>query len=162
AIVEVPYQLSTAEMHGVWTDQGYMAIALKSAGREKKMKLAYNTWPVIIDVDFYRHYSTPDENPQPVSINLGVAEGTLAKTKALSIEIRRRRDDKVVDKIDIPDLHQTMAGTSKNFASLAARIWKTPNPVEFADRKNLVALRLDLSKVPVHAQTEPTRDHYLF
>ena len=162
AIVEVPYMLGAGDMRAVWTEQGEISLGLTGAGKSKSLKVPYNTWPVIVDVDFYRHYATPDENPQTVSLNFGVAEGTLAKTKSLTIEIRRRRDDAVIDKVEIADLHAAMANTRSNLASYSGKKWETPNPVQFADRKNLLAIELDISKVPVHPQNEPVRDHFLF
>lgn len=159
--VNLPYQFTAADLRGVWTRQGHLKLDVKVGGKIRSMTLAYNTWPVIVDVDPYRHYATPDENPQAVAFNFGVADGTLRQTKSLVIEIRRGRDGKVIDAVRIPDLAAAMAQTRANFAELSKATFGTPSPVQFADRRNLLALALDLGKIPVRPQNDPCRDHYL-
>lgn len=161
AVATVPYRLEAEQMQGHWKTQGQMRLELTANKKTRTLDLAYNTWPVIADVDINLHYPTPEENPQAVSINLGVGEGTLKKTKSLIVEICRRSDNKVVDKVTFPDLAKAMADTNANFADLASKRFDNESPVKFADRKNLVGFLLDLGKLPVHPFDYPLRDHYL-
>lgn len=167
--VAVPYRLD--DLDGHWARQGNMFVVI-AAGKpereffdrlslERTLSLAYNTWPVVVDFDFSKHYATPAENPQSVAINLGVAQGTLKKTKQLSLEIRRRRDGEVVQTAELGDPATAMANTARNLASFPEQEFGVPGPVHNADRKNLIALKLDLSKLPVHPVDHPVRDHYL-
>ncbi|MBI2192126.1 MAG: hypothetical protein HYU36_09090 [Planctomycetes bacterium] len=161
ATVRLPYRLAAPQMRGRWSDQGRLQLEV-AAGRDlRSLSLAYNTWPVIVDVDFSRHYPTPDENPQVVAINLGVARDTLVKTRVLLLETCRRRDGQVVETVRIDDLAKALADTRANLAALGQPQFGTPSPAATADRRNLLALQLDLSRLPVHPFDHPVRDHVL-
>lgn len=161
ATVELPYTFGLQQMRGLWSDQGRMQLDLLVGRTRRSLTLAYNTWPVIVDVDFSRHYPTPDENPQVVTINLGVAHGTLGKTRALVVDICRRQDGQVVESIRIDDLAKALAETRANLAEICKPQFDTPSPAALTDRKNLLALQLDFGRLPVHPFDHPVRDHIL-
>ncbi len=168
--VTVPYTINVLDGH--WLRQGRMVLSLVNGKKERTVSLAYNTWPVVVDFDFSKHYATPAENPQNLAINLGVAADTLARTKKLVLEIRRERDDKVVQTIALGDAMKAIARTAATYKDFA-NDFGVPGPVYWkgklgvskmvvhADLKNLVAVKLDLGKLPVHPADHPVRDHYL-
>jgi hypothetical protein len=159
--ITLMYVIGQEQMRGDWREQGTLDLKVEAAGKTREQTYHYNTWPVLVDVDFYRHHPLPTENPQKVAINLGVSAQTLAKTQSLVLELRHRTDGKVLDTVTLPDVRKAMADTIANFAALSANDFGTPNPVQFANRANLVAVNLDLGKLPVHPYDNPVRDAYL-
>ena len=160
--VKLPYRFGKEQARGTWKEQGGLQLQLTVGRSTRSQTYAYNTWPVIVDVDITRHYSTANENPQNVTLNFGLAADTIRKVKAVKIEIRRLRDDKAVDIVRIADLAKAMRDTQAQLAEFSKPQFDTPSPALFADRKNLLALKLDLSKVPLRPFDHPVRDHYLY
>lgn len=158
---ELPYRFGADEAKGTWKEQGGLQLSLTVGNRTRSQTYAYNTWPVIVDVDLTRHYATANENPQIVTLNFGLAAETMSKVKAVRIEIRRLRDDKAVDTVRIADLAKAMRDTQSQLTELSKPQFVTPSPALYADRKNLLALKLNLSKVPLRPFDHPVRDHYL-
>ena len=160
--VKLPYVFGRGELKGSWREQGGLKVELTVGNKTRTETFAYNTWPVVVDVDMTRHYATAKENPQQVSMTFGVAEATMSKTKSLKIEIRRKKDDKKVDTVRIKDLAKAMSDTRAQLAELSKPQFVTPTPTVNADRANLLAINLDLRKVKLRPFDEPVRDHYLY
>ena len=157
--VSLPYTIT--KLDGSWDRQGIMALKLKVGRASRSVTLGYNTWPVIVDVDFSKHYATPAENPQSVAFNFGLSADTVKRTKNVVIEIHARRGDALVDTIKVGDLSKAMADTLANLDSFPRVEFDAPGPVAWADKRNLVALKMDFAKLPVHKPDDPVRDHYL-
>jgi len=160
----VPLPYTIERLAGSWDRQAAMELAVTVKKDRRSVTLAYNTWPVLVDVDFSKHYATPAENPQSVAFNFGIAAGTLQRTKSVEVEIRRRRDDSTVDTVKVPDLAAAMAQTLANLpkSEQEGMEFGAAGPVYWADKRNLLVLKMDLSKVPVRAPDDPCRDHYLY
>ena len=154
--VALPYTISKLE--GEWDLQGRMRLDLTVDGRNRSTVLPYNTWPVVVDVDFSKHYATPNENPQTVALNLGVAQATLAATKTVVVEARRRRDDQVVQTVQMDPAAEIARTRATEWP---ANEFGVPGPVGYADKNNLIALKMDFGQLPVHLADRPVRDHYL-
>jgi len=156
-------------LDGEWDKQGQMAFVVNAGLRKRTTQFAYNTWPVVVDFDFSKHYATPEENPQSVTFNFGVGNGTLAKTESIAIDICRRRDDSAVETITIDDPARAMAeslvglpmDTEMKDKEGFGFEFGAPSPVYWADKKNLIVRKMDFSKLPVHPVDHPVRDHYL-
>ena len=160
-VVRLPYVFGRTELKGSWREQGGLKLEIAVGNKTRTESFAYNTWPVIVDVDMTRHYATANENPQQVTMNFGVAAATMRKAKSLRIEIRRKKDDKKVDTIGIRDFAKAMGDTRAQLAQLSKPQFVTPNPAVNADRANLLAINLDLRKVKLRPFDQPVRDHYL-
>ena len=76
-----------------WRDQCEARIRLLDAsGKEvlAESHVQFGTWSQMIDVDFLRHVSYPDEPYQRIAMNLGIAAKTLAEIEQLKLEVRRK------------------------------------------------------------------------
>jgi hypothetical protein len=124
---------------------------------------AFNTWPVIVDIDVSRHYNLPAENPVTVALNLGVAEPTLARVKKLELQLYRPSDKKVLGTQTFADLKDAFA---KTLAALPKKKedsfeFAMPTPAWWADRTNLILTKIDLAPLKVWPHDQPTRDTVL-
>lgn len=124
---------------------------------------AFNTWPVIVDIDVSRHYNLPSENPVTVALNLGVADATLARTKKVELQLYRPSDKKTLGTQTITDLGKAFAGTVAALPKKEAdsNEFNLPTPSFWVDRTNLLVAKIDLSPLKVWPHDQPTRDTVL-
>lgn len=144
--------------------QGRLHVELLRDGKPAaETSYAFNTWPVIVDIDVSRHYNLPAENPVTTSLNLGVADGTLAKVKKLELQLYRPSDKKVLGTQSFADLNKAFADTLAALPKTkeASYEFNLPTPAWWVDRTNLIVTRLDLSPLKVWPHDQPTRDTVL-
>ena len=125
---------------------------------------AFNTWPVVVDVDIARHYNLPNENPVSASLNLGVAEATLKKIRKLTLELYRASDQKVLGTQTFNDVWTAFKETKAKLPALAESNgleFNLPAPITRCDHTNLIITKLDLSKLKVCPHDNPVRDTVL-
>lgn len=156
--VLLPYRIT--QLEGRWNSQGRFDLSLTVGGNTRTLSLAYNTWPVLADVDL-RHVPAVAENPQHITINLGVAKATLDQVKSLVVETITRRDHRAVQTIDLGEPAKAFAETVARFDQFPKAEFGVPGPVQYADRNNLIVLRLDLANLPAHPFDHPVLDHHL-
>jgi len=157
--VTVPYRID--RLVGDLNQQGSLRIEVF---RDRKLvsnaTYAFNTWPVVVDIDLTRHYSLPNENPNTASFNLGVAAATLAKVAKLEIDLKRVADGASLGKQTITDLKgafaQTLAALPKKKEE--SYEFNMPTPAWWTDRNNLLIAKLDLSQLKVWPHDNPARD----
>jgi len=156
------YQINT--LAGDWDAQAHLRFVTSRGEDHHTLDIPFNTWPVVVDADFSKHYALPNENPQTVALNFGVTDATLAMVDHLAIEIRTRRNDAVVQTLTINDLPAAFAQTQTDLPQEEKPDgweYEAPGPVYWADKKNLLAIELDLANLPIHPADKPVRDHYL-
>src|SRR6185295_12318498 len=110
--LQVPYEIK--HLAADLLKQGSFKLELEQNGKPVAASTyAFNTWPVVVDFDVARSYNLPEENPVTVSLNLGVADGTLSKLKTLEISLAKASDPtKIVQKVSsITDLKSAYAET---------------------------------------------------
>jgi len=122
-------------------------------------RISYYTWPKVADFDFESHLTYPNENPVVCTVNLGVTKAMLNRTKTIELILTRVRDDSQISKQVIKDvkgaLREGAAGKWKDGCLAGAY------SIHVADHTNLIALSLNLSKLKVWPQDEPTLDTYV-
>ncbi len=132
---------------------------------------AFNTWPVVADIDVSRHYNLPGENPVTTSINLGLADPALSRVARVELQLVTPQDGKVVSVVGIGDLKQAFEQTRASLPgpnSVGKYNNKGEGP-EFSlttpewtvDRNNLLIHRLDISRLKVWPHNYPVRDTVL-
>jgi len=115
-------------------------------------RLTFGTWSQQALVEVERCYAFPDDTPQRVFLNIGVARRTLGRADRLRLEVRRARDDEPALVKEMPE-----------FRKLAAGFNLSPLPEGFqGDSTNFLLTEVDISALPVHPQTRPVRDHYVY
>lgn len=162
ATLSVPYRLD--RLAGELERQGTFHLVLLRDGQSAAASTyAFNTWPVIVDVDVSRHYNLPTENPVTTALNLGVADATLAQVKKLELQLVRSVDKKVLASQAFTDLAQAFAATRSALPKDAKESYEfnLPTPAWWADRANLIVVKLDLSPLKVWPHDQPTRDTVL-
>ncbi|MBI3922324.1 MAG: hypothetical protein HY318_12965 [Armatimonadetes bacterium] len=124
---------------------------------------AFNTWPVVVDCDVSRHYSLPDETPVTTSLNLGVSSAALAQVAKLELELKRPADNVSVGRETITDLRHSLAQTRASLPRSPKESYEfnMPTPAWWVDRTNLLIVKLDLSRLKVWPQNQPSRDTVL-
>jgi len=156
--VVLPYE--TTEPVGDFEKPAFLEItALRGNKEVGTTKVSYYTWPVVADFDFEYHYTYPDENPVVCSINLGVTRALIQRIASIELLLKHRRDDSIISKQTIPNAAEALAaGAAKKWPderiAAAYCIRKT-------DYTNLLGIALDLSKLKVWPQDEPTLDTYV-
>lgn len=142
--------------------QGRLKVELLQDGRAVATETyAFNTWPVVTDIDVSRSYNYPEENPVTTSINLGVSSQTLAKVTALKLELYRPSDKKILSSQTIENLPRAFAQTISSLPKEKSYEFMFPTPSYWVDRTNLLLLKLDLSALKVHPHDNPVRDTVL-
>jgi hypothetical protein len=119
-------------------------------------RISYYTWPVVADFDFEHHVLYPDENPVVCTVNLGVVKSLIDQAKTIELVLERVRDGAQIDKQVITDVAGALEAGAKG-AWKDERLAKAYS-VFVADHTNLIALALDVGKLKVWPQDEPTRD----
>ncbi|MBI2193134.1 MAG: hypothetical protein HYU36_14235 [Planctomycetes bacterium] len=158
----LPYRIDRLEDN--FYRQGHLALAVQKGTAEPvKVAYAFNTWPVILDFDFSKHYSYPNENPLAVAVNLGVAKATLQKVDRLEIVARRVSDGAALIRHEVAPLLEAFEKTRAQLPTQVKESYEHtyPTPFWWADKTNLLALRLDISALKVWPQDQPTRDTFL-
>lgn len=174
ARLAAPYVID--RLAGELTAQGTLAVELLCDGKPlTRQTYAFNTWPVVADIDVSRHYNLPAENPVTTAINLGVTEAALARTARVELQLVTPADGKVLDTVRIDDLRKAFAETlaalpgandAKKYHHAsgpgpAGPEFGLPTPEWTADRTNLLIVRLDLGKLKVWPHDFPVRDTVL-
>ncbi len=162
ATLTAPYRLD--RLAGELEKQGRFHVELLRDGKSVAgVDYAFNTWPVVVDVDVSRHYNLPAENPVTVALNLGVADATLAKVKKLELQLYRPSDGKVLGTQAIADLRDAFAKTLAALPTKREQSYEfnLPTPAWWVDRTNLILAKVDLSPLKVWPHDQPTRDTVL-
>lgn len=169
-----PYVID--RLAGELKKQGTFVVELLADGKPVgSQTYPFNTWPVVADIDVSRHYNLPSENPVTTSINLGVADATLARVAKLEYQLVATADGKVLSTTPVDNLkaafEQTRAGLPGAADGDKYHHTYNPRPVgpEFnlptpewtVDRTNLLITRIDLSKLKVWPHNYPVRDTML-
>ena len=155
-----PYKISTLAANLL--EQGSFQVELLRGGKPVASSLyAFNTWPVIANIDVSRHYNLPAENPVTVSVNFGVADKTLAAVKKVEMELYRPSDKKSLGKQEFPNLAQAFAQTIQTLPKGGSYEFSLPTPAWWVDRTKLLITKVDLSPLKVWPHNEPTRDTVL-
>ncbi len=160
--VTAPYRIE--KLVGELKEQGAIRLELLRDGKPlAEATYAFNTWPVVIDIDISRHYNAPAENPVTTSLNLGVAQATLAKVAKLEIDLKRVSDGASLGMQTVTDLKAAFAKTLSDFPKKKEDSYEfnLPTPAWWADRRNLLIVKLDLSQLKVWPHDNPTRDTVL-
>ena len=170
--LSVPYRIG--RLAGDLEKQGRLALEVLSGNKPLGgATYRFNTWPVIVDIDVSRHYNLPNENPVTVSMNLGVADQTLAKVVRLECELFRPSDKKVLGRRSFADLRGTFRQTLQNLprGAAAAKLhasqgskgpeFNLPTPEWTVDRTNLIVTKMDLRNLKVWPHDYPVRDTVL-
>lgn len=149
--------------------QATLGVELLDAGKPvAAATYAFNTWPVVADIDVSRHYSLPDENPVTMSVNLGIARASLARVAKLELQLVKVADGAVIDTIAVPDLARGFAETlaalpgagdgKRAINKFDASEFGMPTPEWTVDRTNLLVRKIDLGKLKVWPHDDPVRD----
>lgn len=142
--------------------QGHLQVELLQDGRPVASEnYAFNTWPVIADIDVSRAYNYPNENPVKTSINLGVSSQTLAQVTALKLELYRASDKQVLLTQTIENLPAEFARTISFLPKEKSYEFNFPTPAFWVDRTNLLLINLNLSSLKIHPHDNPVRDTVL-
>ncbi len=157
--LKVPYLLNG--LAGELEKQGRLRLELLRDGQPSaEASYAFNTWPVVVDIDVSRHYNLPAENPVTVALNFGVADATLARVKRLELQLYRPSDNKVLATQTFTDLPAAFA---KTIAELPRKKedsyeFNLPTPAWWVDRTNLIITQFDLTPLKIWPHDQPTRD----
>lgn len=164
--VEVPYEIK--QLAGDLKDQGELRLQLfRDNQPATDTTYAFNTWPVIVDIDVARHYNLPNENPVTTSINLGVAADTLAKVARLEMSLAPAgAAGGAAAPLALPPVTDLKAAFAQTVAALPKTKEESyefglPAPPWWVDRTNLLITKLDLSSRKVYPHDNPTRDTVL-
>ncbi len=160
--LKAPYSID--KLAGELLKQGSLRVELLRDGKAiADTTYAFNTWPVVVDIDISRHYNLPTENPDTTSLNLGVTSATLAKVTKLEIDLRRASDGASLGLQTITDLKAAFAKTLAELPKKKEESYEfnLPTPSWWTDRHNLIIVKLDLSQLKVWPQDNPTRDTVL-
>jgi hypothetical protein len=160
--LQASYTLS--HLVGELDKQGRFKVELLRDGKPlAAAAYAFNTWPVVVDVDVSRHYNLPAENPVTVALNLGVADATLDRVKKLELQLYRPSDRKVLATQTITDLKDAFAKTLAALPKKKEQSYEftMPTPAWWADRTNLIVTKIDLTPLKVWPHDQPTRDTLL-
>ena len=144
--VRIPYTIH--HLLKDWRSEYRAGISLK----KKSTEVAFGTWSQQVLVEVERTYAFPESKSQPVFMNIGVASGTLRKVERLRLNILRAKDDQLVATHEITDFQKQL----KSFSS---------KPLEDgfqADATNFFLTNVSIEQLPIHSQTRPVRDHYIF
>jgi hypothetical protein len=119
---------------------------------KRSAEVPLGTWSQQVLVEVERCYAFPEDKVQPVFLNVGVTRKTLATVTDVSLEVRRARDDQLVLRRSVP-----------NFVQAAADFDLNPLPEGFGgDATNFFRAEVPIGDLPVHPQTEPVRDFYVY
>jgi hypothetical protein len=159
AMLKAPYLID--RLAGELDKQGRSLVELLRDGKVLAAATYYfNTWPVVANIAVSRHYNLPSENAVTASINLGVADATLARVKKLELQLYRPSDRKVLNTQVITDLQKAFADTRAALPGKREESYEfhLPTPAWWADHTNLILTRLDLGPLKVWPHDQPTRD----
>jgi len=163
-----------------WRDQCEARIRLLNAsGKEllAESHVQFGTWSQMVDVDFLRHVSYPDEPYQRIAVNLGIAAETLAGVEQLRLEVRRKgetqsRITKVIENPVERIRTQYLIGPGGRGGAAKNRLKEGdevkpdgPRPARvgqysevadgFFDCTNLIITELDISPLPARPVRHP-------
>jgi hypothetical protein len=144
--VSLPYTIN--ELAEDWRSEYGVKVSLNG---KQSSPMTFGTWSQQVLVEVEKCYAFPEETNELISLNFGVSRPTLLNTKTVRVEVRKAADDQVVLTQDIADFAKVAAGF--NLSQLPAG-WQ-------GDASNFHQVTLDVSKLPVHPQTQPVRDHYV-
>ncbi|NQU09705.1 hypothetical protein HQ590_02860 [bacterium] len=144
--LEFPYTIS--RLLKDWRSEYRVRLDL---GKGRSTTLPFGTWSQQALVEVEKCYPFPNETPQPVFMNIGVARQTLERVQKVRLTLHRVRDDGQVGLKEIPD-----------FGRVMQRFNLAPLPEVFeGDNSNFLLTDIAIDALPVHPQTRPVRDHYV-
>ena len=117
----------------------------------------YGTWPVIANIRTSKACLDETENPILVSVNLGLAQKTLAKATKCTLEIIDRRTGKSVMDTVIKDVPSAIASAKITPADKDRFYFYMPR-AGLLDHRNLILTELDISKLPARPWDDPESD----
>jgi hypothetical protein len=160
-VITVPYKIAAGGRAAVsfsytirqllkdWRSEYHVTVALD---KKRSFTIPLGTWSQQALVEVEKCYPFAEDKTLTVFMNLGVAHKTLAQVQRLHVEIRKVRNGKAVFRTDLAD-----------FTKLAADFNLTPLPEGFqGDNTNFLRLEVPLTALPVHSQTRPVRDHFIY
>lgn len=155
-VVTVPYQLN--ELSSGLKSPGSMEVSLFADGQKKGTEVyKFGTWPSAANVRVSKACLDASENPILVSINLGVAQATLAKTQKLDVEIVDRRTGKPIQKQTIDSIQQQIE-SAKISPHEKDRFYFYMPRAGLLDHRNLMLFELDISALPLRPWNDPESD----
>ncbi len=141
--IKVPIRLTYRLRHPIDRLKGVELGTLLALQGERDVRLSASpsliAWPRAIALELGALYLRPEQK-QFVRINLGFSSATMAKVKAVRLEVVRRGTSKVLKSVDV-------AATS---AAIIAQRGKIPADLR-GDLSNLLLADLDVSDLPVAA-----------
>lgn len=146
-VVTIPYEIK--KLLDDWRYEYRASIDIDGTSHTT---MTFGTWSQQVLVEVEKCYLLPNENPQLVSLNFGVARNTLEKTKSTVVELRRAKDNSVISSKEIPDFKNVIANF--NIKQLPD-VWQ-------GDNTNFYQTTVDVSSLTVHPQTHPVRDCYVY
>ena len=133
---------------------------------------ALNTWTDVVDIDVSRAYNLPSENPVTVSMNLGVSDLTLARTRTFEVQLVSASSGALLNRLTFNDLADAFQKTidalpgpweSGTYGSQSDKgpEFNLPSPVWTVDRTNLIVTKINLDKLKAWPHDYPVRDTVL-
>jgi len=149
----VPYELK--ELSPSWRKPGQMKLALLVNGEVSGEEIYhYGTWPVTANVRPSKACLDETENPILVTINLGIAERTLARVRSLKIEVLDRRSGQRFVRETIKNVPEAIASAQIAHHDKDRFYFYMPR-VGLLDHRNLILKEIDISKLPVRPWRDP-------
>jgi hypothetical protein len=160
--VELAAPYTIDRLAGHLAHQGSFMVELLRNGKAAHTgAYAFNTWPVVADIDVARAYSLPEENPVTWSVNLGIAQATSARVATLEVQLVNIKSGKVHSRKRFKDLAAAFAETANALPTEPSFAFNFPTPAYWVDRYNLIIDTLDLKKLKVWPHDHPVRDSKL-
>lgn len=156
ADLECPYNLS--ELSQSWQSLGQLRVGLLIDGVVKARETYwYGTWPAIANVRPSKAFLDETENPILVAINLGVAQTTLSRTTALSLDVIDRRTGRRVLRKLVTNIRDAIASAQIPHHTKDRFYFYVPR-VGLLDHRNLILEELDVASLPPRPWNDPESD----
>ncbi len=144
-VVELPYVLDEPRAPAYRENRGVVSVVDERGEVVGSSEVAFSQWTRPIDLRLGGLYLRPEQR-QLVRMNLGLAERTLAKARAVRLEVVRRATGETIQALDVPATP----------AAIAAQRERIPSGLR-GDFTNLLLADLDVSKLPVEPFVGPER-----
>jgi hypothetical protein len=143
--VELPYVLDEPLAPPYRENRGVLSVVDARGGVVGSSEVAFSQWTRPIDLRLGALYLRPEQR-ELVRVNLGLASATMAKLRAVRLEILRRAGGEPVQVLEIPATP----------AAIAEQRERIPAGLR-GDLTNLVLADLDVSKLPLEPFVGPER-----